>query len=1790
MQKRKCSRLLVLLLAFALVLGAVPPISVDAETAVEKSYEDYAGDGYEYPTCEAVPEEEGSDYPADEPTPEDDKDYVKDYDYDYNYDEEYEMYYEELPVKADESELAANVEILMERITSTPNRPFPQSGSNPDYFRNRRLPTDFARVGTAPGFDPDLTAQQQMDFDTLIRFNNILFGFVVDPCPETRYCPDNFRMVLAMPRHSWVTIEPEGSYCPVHGNMAGVRHMGIMVCESQGFGMLMLPFMAGAEDMMVPDIRISRGGTGTGANSFMPLTHTLGQNLFNNLPEGLRDAFRERYGEDFDAVCIQTYFNAMFRTVRQWPSFKLHRETGRINTQAFPDPAHYRRTYLMAWEISTGIPGIHSAGGMGIANWIPGARPGPGGGISGANASFNWFLTYGQPFYDARHINQSHSIATDGNMDIILGLINADAQWGGGGGGGLDYDMNPLIPGETIGYKYWALGMLEDFWLTVVDHTQEEHLANGWTGNYHLRIGNWSTHQNAYFNDLGVWMSNATRGSDHMFHHLRVFNEVDPKNDWQKVIDASYEAQRQLVLLRYDQERLPWNNNESIGRPGYGGVNGILPDFAVFCRDTNTWQPAPTTGGGWLEGNSDGTYSWNNVRVPWRFGTDLFMSGRNAVDSLVLGSLHSHVNSIWPNFTGIRSMLLDGRGQSPASGTGVGFWSTFTLAALMEGDDVGISGDRQDWANLAWSATRRQAQANNFYADYFKVHSMIVASGNYWSAVPVPVTPLHYNLLTVRGGYGSGLNPTGTHVEITARPVHGMIFAGWVIPDDAGITFINGTTADDPTATITSPNRDVIISATFEEEPEVIPEMRPFPQAGLDTGRVVELFRPTGLSQEDMNNDILRAFARIIIGAPWTLLNPEHPAAPFLSTVEGQFLVDPASISDPENFRMIMFLPQGTGPGGSTATGSRVTVSETHGYGMMMLVQMAGSEDIPFELNGETITIRQLMFDALPEELQEHFGIERVNARLFFDAMFRSLRHWPTHPQHVTGGHHSWGASNANLMANQYRGLPAPNNFRPSYLMAWSILYDVTVDGGNGGFVRGPGPSNATDGCMDMAYALILAHEQWGDFPVWCPVTPDGRVYGYIEWARRMVNDIWLQNVHRSNNNISNSNARPGGGNYHLTVGNWASGNSALLTRTSDFIMQHLKAYKAINPENNWQRVIDTSFGALEFIALYTDPANPTGVINDFVRWDGADGWLIPAQGSGTFGMPDWTPGGQFMESTSDGARHWNACRNPWRLGVDIMFSGTSPVENITTIAYNTFTYEATDGRFRIFGEIPAGQNVVVDGVVGRWLDGTPNLTHPWGSNSWNAFWGPMTVLASIYGPQRWMDEGWSHAVEFAFMNNQYGDYINIFSMLAASGNEWTPVGNPLSIYGGTMIYDIADSRRIVYGARVPLRANSVPGMLFSHWELDGTNFWPGFDRYDRNTFIRMPNNAVAARAIFVDAPVFTWDIFNNGEGGSPSRPNAGLAAAGLIRMWTQLDGVNTPLYLAAADTIEALDQNGNCAEEFVRVGRVWQDGTGWLNYFNLLDVDKDGGSWRYINLTITVHGRAIHVLLVNALYEDAVVPVFSFDIFNNGEGGSPSRPNAGLAAAGIIRMWTQLDGVNAPVYLAAVDTIEAFDQNGNCAEEFVRVGRVWQDGTGWLDYFNLLDVDKDGGSWQYINLYITVYGQRVHVLLVNANFTTQPLPTFYLYVNSVTISNTNRHVSVFVGGTAEGEITFNLLEAAPELVIVARDNLWTPTGLVYGLVVGIRGGVTVTESRVVELEVTRQGITEVLTIQVLTD
>jgi len=117
--------------------------------------------------------------------------------------------------------------------------------------------------------------------------------------------------------------------------------------------------------------------------------------------------------------------------------------------------------------------------------------------------------------------------------------------------------------------------------------------------------------------------------------------------------------------------------------------------------------------------------------------------------------------------------------------------------------------------------------------------------------------------------------------------------------------------------------------------------------------------------------------------------------------------------------------------------------------------------------------------------------------------------------------------------------------------------------------------------------------------------------------------------------------------------------------------------------------------------------------------------------------------------------------------------------------------------------------------------------------------------------------------------------------------------------------------------------------------------------------------------------------------------------------------------------------------------------------------------------------------------FPEPSLPTPSFSIFNNGSLGCPSTPNESLADAGLIRMWTLLDSVEAPVYFAAASTITAFDQDNNCAMAFVRVNRGWDADAGWLGYFSNIDVDTNA-SWEFIDFTITIFGQEVTVVLHN--------------------------------------------------------------------------------------------------------
>ena len=207
-----------------------------------------------------------------------------------------------------------------------------------------------------------------------------------------------------------------------------------------------------------------------------------------------------------------------------------------------------------------------------------------------------------------------------------------------------------------------------------------------------------------------------------------------------------------------------------------------------------------------------------------------------------------------------------------------------------------------------------------------------------------------------------------------------------------------------------------------------------------------------------------------------------------------------------------------------------------------------------------------------------------------------------------------------------------------------------------------------------------------------------------------------------------------------------------------------------------------------------------------------------------------------------------------------------------------------------------------------------------------------------------------------------------------------------------------------------------------------------------------------------VNPRFFSLQAFNNGV-----INNQSLADSGLIRIWTQLMGVAVPV--SNSIVVTAVDQDGVNAMEFVRINEMWYN----PGNVNLIDVNFNA-PWYRIYLTATVFGQTVELVLVNP--RPPVVPEFSLNVFNNGV-----INNQSLANAGLIRLWTRLDGVNANVLIT---DITAVDQNGNDAMEHLRrvntVGVTAQNG---------FDVNFNA-PWQRIYLTVTAYGQTLELVLIN--------------------------------------------------------------------------------------------------------
>ncbi|CAH0118134.1 hypothetical protein PAE9249_00600 [Paenibacillus sp. CECT 9249] len=324
------------------------------------------------------------------------------------------------------------------------------------------------------------------------------------------------------------------------------------------------------------------------------------------------------------------------------------------------------------------------------------------------------------------------------------------------------------------------------------------------------------------------------------------------------------------------------------------------------------------------------------------------------------------------------------------------------------------------------------------------------------------------------------------------------------------------------------------------------------------------------------------------------------------------------------------------------------TVSEAHGYGMLITALMAGHDP---------------------------------DAKQYFDGMFRYFK---AHPSEI----------NPNLMAWRQGDTGA-------------AIVDVS------------GVDSATDGDMDIAYALLLADSQWGS----------GGEIDYLAEAKKVIHAIMESEVNRSD--------------WMLRIADWASsGKWASATRPSDFMLQHMKDYRNVTGDSNWDRVVDTTYTIIN--DLYRNYSPNAGLLPDFVLKSG--GKFVPAEP-------------YFLESEYDGDYNYNSSRTPWRIGTDYLVTGDARAkEQLRTL--NGWIRGITGGEPN---RIRAGYKLDGSEAIADYEDIT--------------FSAPLMVSAMIDSSnQEWLNKLWDYNAAVPTEEDVYfGNNLRLLSMIVVSGNWWSP-------------------------------------------------------------------------------------------------------------------------------------------------------------------------------------------------------------------------------------------------------------------------------------------------------------------------------------------------------------------------------------------------------------------------------
>lgn len=296
-----------------------------------------------------------------------------------------------------------------------------------------------------------------------------------------------------------------------------------------------------------------------------------------------------------------------------------------------------------------------------------------------------------------------------------------------------------------------------------------------------------------------------------------------------------------------------------------------------------------------------------------------------------------------------------------------------------------------------------------------------------------------------------------------------------------------------------------------------------------------------------------------------------------------------------------------------------------------------------------------------------------------------------------------------------------PSNSTPEF-MAWQQIET------GGRIVNTPdgGEYSATDGDMDIAYALLLADQLWGSEG---PIDYRGEAVSLIE--------ALMENAVNPEDSV-------------LKLGNWVKAGDPVYansTRLSDFMLEHIRVFASYDSQNadQWEVVYNKM---TEVINEQYQSGGKTGLMPDFMVKD-LNGTYVPAE-----------PG--FLEGEHDGDYHYNACRIPWRYSMDYIIGGRATVKNQLD-SLNEWLKKASDGNPE---NIKSGYNVKSE-PYGESYEEYGDL----------CFIAPLMVSAMIDPVnQEWLNRLWDDTAEYSIKDaNYYDNSLKLLAMITASGHWISP-------------------------------------------------------------------------------------------------------------------------------------------------------------------------------------------------------------------------------------------------------------------------------------------------------------------------------------------------------------------------------------------------------------------------------